>query len=130
MHDALRTALVLERAVVVPGASGSIGGVAQFRRTEMEELKPIAIKVAGALVEFAFALSELVLFLLELKLGQLFDTLLASSYLALIDGQIAWGRVCRGIWWKTIHDWGCSSPWRQGFVHWLISRCNLRNAHR
>ena len=59
----------------------------------MEELKSIALKVAGSLVEIAFALSEFVLFLLELELGQLFDALLASSYFVLIDGQIAWGRA-------------------------------------
>lgn len=130
MRDALRTALVFKGAVVVPRTFGSIGGVARFRRTRMEELKPITFKVARTLVELAFALSELVLFLLELKFGQLFDALLASSYFVLIDGQIAWRRACRGIRWETIHDRGCSSPRGQGFVHRLVPRCNLGNTHR
>ena len=83
MRDALRTALVLEWTVSRP--FGSVAGVARFW-TGVQEVKAIAFKVAGTLVEFSFSFPELELFLLEFKLGQLFDALFTSSYLALIDG--------------------------------------------
>ena len=124
MRDALRTALMVEGAT--PWTFGSITGVTRVW-TRVEKLKSIALKVTRPLVEFALALPELELFLLEFEF---LNALLASSYLVLVDRQVACCCECRGIRWETIHNRGYSLPWRQRFVGWLISRSDLGNTHR
>lgn len=65
MRDTLRASLVMERTV--PRALWPVVRAIVEIRTRTEELKSISLEVTGPLVELAFSLSKLVLFLPELE---------------------------------------------------------------